>query len=524
MDRDPLRTAWFRFEQISPLLDTGLAASERRRLMETMSTVPVVWPSGRIAPVPVSTLYRWLKNYQQEPRIEVLFPKSRARKATSSAILEQWAQYALALLEEEPERSLFILAHRLKDHFGLKKLPGRSSLYRALRKDPRYRKLRMRAHGERKLRRRFQARRPHDIWHADAKADFTIRFVGGKKVKVRILSILDDCTRFVLRALIVPSESTRAVVKVFRQAAARYGLPIKFYADRGSAYDSWIFRKGLAILGVHRINTKPGNPSAHGKIEAYHRSLQRWFVIELRHQPVRDLAHLQVLLDAFIDQLYHEHVHRELKMTPKEAFGECLSKRLVSLERIREAFLVEKLLSPHKKDGTIRVNERLFLVPRRLVLGAEKRKIKIFIDPEYPQTPYIRLPHGGIEELKPAFKTAGTSKPKPPENHQEEPVGSLTPLLERYRGRKLPQANPGFGLPEIYQAFSEAMGRPVPLTEDEAVLILDWLKHFGPFDPKVFRSTLALVLKRLGRGRPLAQIVSALKKITDQLMAKKEIL
>jgi len=50
MDRDPLRTAWFRFEQISPLLDTGLAASERRRLMETMSTVPVVWPSGTDSP------------------------------------------------------------------------------------------------------------------------------------------------------------------------------------------------------------------------------------------------------------------------------------------------------------------------------------------------------------------------------------------------------------------------------------------------------------------------------------------
>ena len=524
MDRDPLRTAWFRFEQISPLLDPGLAASERRRLMETMSTVPVVWPSGRVAPVPVSTLYRWLKAYRQDPRIEALFPQSRTREESYSAIPEQWARYALALLEEEPERSLFILSRRLKDHFNLKKLPARSSLYRALRKDPRYRKLRIRARGERKLRRRFQARRPHDIWHADAKADFTVRFVDGTKLKVRILSILDDCTRFVLRALVVPSESTRAVVTIFRQAAARYGLPVRFYADRGSAYDSWIIRKGLAILGVHRINTKSGNASAHGKIEAYHRSLQRWFVIELRHQPVRDLAHLQALLDAFIDQLYHEHVHRELKMTPKEVFGDCLSKRLVSLERLREAFMVEKSLAPHKKDGTIRVDERLFQVPRRLVLGAEKRKIKIFIDPEYPQKPYIRLPHGGIEVLKPAFKPAGTSKTKPHDDHQDEPVGSLTPLLERYRERKLPQARPGFGLPEIYQAFSEAMGRQVPFTEHEAVLILDWLKRSGPFDPSSFKSTLALVLKRLGRGRPLAQIVSVLGKITDQLMAKKETL
>ena len=106
----------------------------------------------------------------------------------------------------------------------------------------------------------------------------------------------------------------------------------------------------------------------------------------------------------------------------------------------------------------------------------------------------------------------------------DEPVGSLTPLLERYRGRKLPQARSGFGLPEIYQAFSEALGRPVPFTEQEAVLILDWLKESGPFDPADFRVALKRVLTRLGSGRPLARIVSELRKITSQHKSKKETL
>jgi len=524
MAQDPLRTAWFRFEQISLLLDAGLAASERRRLMENMATIPVIWPSGRIAPIPVSTLYRWLKAYRQDPRIESLFPRSRIRGENSSTIPEELVQYALALLEEEPKRTLFTVSFRLRDHFDLKKPPSRSSLYRALKREPRYRKLRKRARGERKIRRRFQARHPHEIWHADAKAVFIVRFVDGRELKVMILSILDDCTRFVLRALVVPSESTRSVVTVFRQAAARYGLPIKFYADRGSAYDSDVFRKGLAVLGIHRINTKSRNPSAHGKIEAYHRSLQRWFIVELRHQPLRDLDHLQALLDAFIDQLYHEHVHRELKMTPKEAFGNCLSKRLVSLERLREAFLIEKTLTFHKKDGTIRQDGCLFRIPRRLISVSHNRKVKIFIDPEYPQKPYIRPPHGGIEALKPATNPAGSEDKKPANKLADEPVGSLTPLLVRYRGRKLPEASSGFGLPEIYQTFSEAMGRPVPFTEQEAVLILEWLKEFGPFDPDDFSIALKRVLKRLGNGRPLAQIVSALKKITSQHKSKKETL
>ena len=131
MAQDPLRMAWFRFEQISPLLDTGLAASETR--------------------------------------IESLFPRSRIRGENSSTIPEELVQYALALLEEEPKRTLFTVSFRLRDHFDLEKPPSRSSLYRALRKEPRYRKLRKRARGERKIRRRFQALHPHEIGEGGGK-------------------------------------------------------------------------------------------------------------------------------------------------------------------------------------------------------------------------------------------------------------------------------------------------------------------------------------------------------------------
>jgi putative transposase len=524
MAQEPLRVACFRFEQISPFLDRRLSASERNRMLTAAARVEVVWPTGRVAPVPRSTLYRWLKIYRRDPRIEALMDRPREVRIKSPAIESAWMEYALALLEEEPERSLFIVGLRLQDHFRLKKPPPRSSLSRALKQQPRYRKLRQRAKGEKKLRRRFQARHPHEIWHADAKAAFTARFIDGRKLRLQILSILDDATRFILRALVVPSESMYAAVTVFKQAGERYGLPAKFYADRGSAYDSDLFRRGLAILGVHRINTRSRNPSAHGKIEAYHRSLQKWFIVELRHQPLRDLEHLQELLDAFIDRIYHQHRHRELRMSPGEAFGDRLSSRLVSLERLREAFLEKKWLIPHRKDGTIRVKDRLFVVPPRLLTGAKTRKVAILIDPENPGIPYVRLPQGGVEELQPAIKPAGGSRRDAPRPRGEEPIGSLTPLLEKYRGRTLPQARPGFGLPEIYAAFSCALARPVPFTETEAELILGWLKRSGPFDPESFQSALDSVLKRLGTGRPLARIVAELEKIVRQPQPEKETL
>lgn len=503
MAHDPLREACWRFEQISPLLDPQLTASERRRMMEEMGRVYVRWSSGREAVIPVSTTYRWLNAYRKEPRIESLM--RAGRKSKTIAIKLEWVQYALAQLEEEAERSLFILCLQIKHYFGLERTPSRSSLHRSLLKEQRYIKLRRRAGGERKLRCHFQAQQPHQIWHADAKGAFMVQFTDGSKHKIQVLSILDDATRFVLAALIIQSESLGAAVATFRAAAARWGLPWKFYADRGSAYDSNAFRKGLAILGIHRINTRIRNPSAHGKIEAYHRVLKKWFVLELKHQPIRDTKHLQALLDAVLDQVYHEHVHRELKQTPRAAFGNHISKRTVALQRLHEAFLIEKTLTAHKKTGEIRVAGKLFIVPERF--WGRNRQVRIAIDPESATTPNVVVKPGVYEPLAPAFpEPESLTEPV----QEDEPVGPLTPLLERYRGRILPQARGGFGLPEIYELFARAMGREVPTTETEAATISQWLAEYGPFEPGIFSTALTKTVKSLGPGRPLVQIVNAL--------------
>lgn len=506
MAREALREACWRFEQISPLLDARLTGAERHQMIRDIARVCVWWPSGREAPIPKRTLYRWLRAYQKDPRIESLLRATRPRVETT-AIPTEWLQYALAQLEEQPSRSLFILALRLQQRFQLAQPPSRSSLHRALKSQPRYQALRRRARGHMRLRRRFQAARAHDIWHADAKAVFTVQLGDGARQTLRILSILDDATRFVLAALVVASESLAAAVATFRRAAARWGLPEKFYADRGSAYDADAFRKGLAVLGIHRINTRPRNAPAHGKIEAYHRSLQRWFIAELPHQPVRDLAHVQELLDAFLDRIYHEHVHRELKQTPRAAFADAMSARLVTLARLREAFLVETELTAHPVTGEVRVGGRLFLVPKDRL--RQNRRVRIGLDPETPHAPFLVLGPGVYEPLPPAF-------PKPtasPTAAAPEPVGALTPLLEQYRGRTLPQARGGFGLPEIYDAFAQALSRPVPQTEAEAVLILEWLAQRGPFQPQAFNAALDKVRAALGPGRPLAQLIRAMDRL-----------
>ena len=116
MAREALREACWRFEQISPLLDARLTGAERHQMIRDMARVCVRWPSGREATVPKRTLYRWLRAYQKDPRVESLLRAPRPR-VEPTAIPAECVQYALAQLEEQPKRSLFILALRLQQRF-----------------------------------------------------------------------------------------------------------------------------------------------------------------------------------------------------------------------------------------------------------------------------------------------------------------------------------------------------------------------------------------------------------------------
>lgn len=509
MTLDPLKVAIWRFEQIAPLLDHCLCDSQRSELINQMASTPVRWLSGRDSPIARSTLYQWLSHYRAHPEIESLLPKKRSSCVRQLCIKPEWIDYALALIEEEPVRSLYILAQRIQTNFDLAAPPSRSSLQRALSKQRRYVAVRTAHYGPR--RNHFVAAKIHQMWQGDAKADFTVTFTDGTSHRVRIISLLDDYSRFILAALVVISESLVAVCRTFCTAAARYGLPDTFYADRGSPYDAYIFRKGLALLGIRRINTKARNPSAHGKIEAYHRSLGRWFIKELPHQPVTGFVHLQHLLDAFIDKLYNRHIHRELKKPPHDVFNNTISLRTVSLQRLHRAFIKTSYQLPHPKTGTIRVNGVMFRIPSQYLIP--RSKLCIAQDLLNSEQVFLVNSQGQLIALQPAVRKIDAQAKTSPDSVENYPVGSLSALLETYRGRSLPRPVSGFGLPEIYHCLATAAGRAVPDTEREAELVLQWLKEHGPFQPQAFHAAIDAAIKRLGKGRTLGQLLDELTRI-----------
>lgn len=505
---DPKTIAQWRYEQIEEALDPGLHAEARGMILRRICRVPVRWPSGITRTISLATLYRWLRSYSRNG-LAALQPSSRSdRGRVRRPLPDEVVQEAVRLLSEDPAMSLGFLSAVLEARFAERKLRiVRSTLQRRLAAHPSYRRI-QRARKRVRRRTRFTARAPHQIWQTDAKGPITLRLVSGAEIRFHVLSILDDATRAVLAAIVAAEANLAAAVLAFRRAALSWGLPERLYADRASIFDSKPFRLGLAQIGAHRIQTRPRNAEAHGKIEAYHRTLGQWFTERLSHQKVVDLAHLQLLLDGVIHSLYQPHRHRGLKTSPKQALAGRVSERTIPPTRLFAAFQQEKRLKAHPKTGEVEIQGRLYLVPDEL----RGRKLSFRLDPAAEAPPQLVHPRSGqmlglrLAEVRPSDVPDRRPRPTP------WGEGPLQTLYDSWRGQPRPQAEPGFGLPELYALLSRTCERHVPQSDAEAALVQRVYREIGPLPRAATEAAMRQIALQLGPRRPIQTYLDALRR------------
>jgi transposase InsO family protein len=503
----PKGIAQWRYEQIEEALDERLHAEGRGLILRRICRAPVRWPSGITKKISLATLYRWLRSYLRGG-LAALQPKPRRdRGHVRRPLPDEVVQEAVRLLSEDPGMSLSFLSGVLEARFAGRKLRiVRSTLQRRVAAHPSYRQI-QRARKRTRRRTRFVARAAHEIWQTDAKGPLTLRLVSGIGITFHVLSILDDATRAVLAAIVAPRPDLAAAVVAFRRAALRWGLPERLYADRASIFDSKAFRMGLAQMGAYRIPTRPRNAEAHGKIEAYHRTLGLWFTDRLAHQQVVDLAHLQLLLDSVIHTLYQPHRHRGLKIPPEQALAGRVSSRSIPPTRLFEAFQQEKRLKAHPKTGEVEIQGQLYLVPDEL----RGQTLTFLLDPAAEAPPQLVHPESDqslrlrIAEVRPD-DVRDLSPPAP------WGEGPLQVLYDSWRGQRRPQAEPGFGLPEIYALLSRTCGRHVPKSDAEAALVQRIYREIGPLPRAATESAMRQLAAQLGPHRPIKTYLDALRR------------
>jgi transposase InsO family protein len=174
---------------------------------------------------------------------------------------------------------------------------------------------------------RFEAEQPNECWQADfTHSPLTAR--QGKRRDVEILTFLDDHSRLVLSMTAHHRVTGEIVVRTFREAVQRHGIPASTLTDNGMVFTARFaggkggrngFETELQHLAVHQKNSRPNHPQTCGKVERVQQTLKKW--LAARRPPV-SIAALQALLDEFVEEYNSSRPHSSLKpkRTPEAAY------------------------------------------------------------------------------------------------------------------------------------------------------------------------------------------------------------
>jgi len=153
--------------------------------------------------------------------------------------------------------------------------------------------------------RRFERLDPNELWMMDV-----MYYRLKKEGRFYLISVLDDHSRFIVSHRVFTTQTADNVIQVFKQAVEEYGLPNQVLTDRGSQFYSWKgisqFQELLGNLNVEHILTSPQSPQTIGKIESFHRNIQREL---LRQKEFSTIKEAQKAIKKYVDYYNHERVH-----------------------------------------------------------------------------------------------------------------------------------------------------------------------------------------------------------------------
>jgi transposase InsO family protein len=163
---------------------------------------------------------------------------------------------------------------------------------------------------------RWERPEPMQLWQMD--------IVGGDNLvaglDTKIVTGVDDHSRFCVICTVVPRATGRAVCLALVGALRRYGIPDELLTDNGKQFTARFNRGGGETLfdricrenGITHQLTKPRSPTTTGKVERFHQTLQAELLTVC--QPFDSIAEAQVAVDAFVAQYNGNRPHQSLDM------------------------------------------------------------------------------------------------------------------------------------------------------------------------------------------------------------------
>ena len=301
------------------LVELSVMEQRYHAVMEVISGAPVAEVARRFG-VSRQAVHGWLGRYEREG-LAGLADHSR-RPLHQPRQLDAGIEALICRMRGlhprwGPRRLLFELGKA-----EVTPLPSRSTVYRVLVRHqlvPARRRKRRRQDYK-----RWQREEPMQLWQMDITG--SVFLADGTELK--LISGIDDHSRFCVIAAVARRATARAVCRAFIAAMRAYGIPDEVLTDNGKQFTGRfgkprpaevLFERICRKNGIKQLLTKPYSPTTTGKVERWHQTLQTDFLDDAA--PFASIEAAQAAVDAWRQVYNTARPHQSLDMaTPAERF------------------------------------------------------------------------------------------------------------------------------------------------------------------------------------------------------------
>jgi hypothetical protein len=183
------------------------------------------------------------------------------------------------------------------------------------------------AHPKKRIRepapvRRWQCQKIGALWQLDSSPHRWFGREAGSPFP--LYDLVDDCSRVITGARLYPRECLMAYLHFLPQAFERYGFPLALYVDYHSIFFTHVpdnltyLAQALRFYDVS-LRYAP-TAQAKGKIERHHQFWQNRLPSYFLAESINEIEVANEHMDPLREHHNRHEVHRELRMTPQEAW------------------------------------------------------------------------------------------------------------------------------------------------------------------------------------------------------------
>ena len=307
------------------LVELSVVEQRYHAVMEVAAGVPVIQVAARYG-VSRQSVHTWLRKYR-ESGLPGLADRSHRPASSPGRIASEVEAAICELRRAHPGWGPRRLVHELTRK-GVQPVPSRATVYRVLVRNglvtPGVSKRRRSSY------RRWERDGPMQLWQMDIVGG--VWLADGSECKV--VTGIDDHSRFVVIAKVLSRATGRAVCLAFGEALKRFGVPGEVLTDNGKQFTARfgsgrpaevLFDRICRENGITHRLTKPRSPTTTGKIERFHQTLRRELLDTCG--PFIDIAAAQKAVDEWLRAYNHQRPHQSLNMTaPAGRFTDSTSR------------------------------------------------------------------------------------------------------------------------------------------------------------------------------------------------------